>query len=58
MQKVSDNAYVLELPEYLQMSPTFNVADLREYYPPDEGFPLLLDSREFCSQDGSIDVGA
>lgn len=32
---INDNAYVGNLPLTLHISPTFNVIDLYEYYPPD-----------------------
>lgn len=35
IHKVNDNAYVVDLPQDLQISNTFNVTDLTEYYPPD-----------------------
>lgn len=35
--KIDPNAYVLELPCHLQISSTFNVKDLCEYFPPDAG---------------------
>lgn len=40
MKKVGDNAYTLDLPESLQVSPTFNIADFFEYHTPDDGIVL------------------
>lgn len=57
IHKAGDNAFVLELPDHLQVSPTFNISDLIEYFPPYEGFSLLTDSGEFCFQE-DIDAGA
>ena len=36
IRKISANAYVLDLPTGFHISPTFNVADLTPYKPPDE----------------------
>ena len=35
-RKINDNAYVLQIPDSWNISHTFNVADLFEYYPDDE----------------------
>lgn len=35
----------------ISMSSTFDIADLYEYYPPDEGATQLANSKEFVSQE-------
>jgi hypothetical protein len=52
IKKINDNAYVVDLPENLAISSTFNVANLFEYFPPEKS-----NSRTSCFQEGETDVG-
>lgn len=45
LQKINDNAYRVSLPAEMAISPTFNVADLFEYHPPDEASSSIINSR-------------
>jgi len=57
LQKINDNVYVVDLPADMTISPTFNVADLFEYRPPDECPSQLINSRARSFQAGETDVG-
>lgn len=53
--KINKNAYIIDLPEKFNMSPPFNVADLKKYCPPDQ--PELNQLRTTDLGEGSLDVG-
>ena len=36
VKKINNNSYIVDLPDDMAISPTFNVADVFEYHPPDE----------------------
>jgi len=57
LQKINDNAYVVDLLAVMAISLTFNVADIVEYHPPDESSSHLPNSRASSFQVGEIDVG-
>lgn len=45
----------MDPPEEFSMFPTFNVADLRKYYPPTQ--PDSIELRTIASEEGPSDVG-
>lgn len=57
LKKISNNAYVIDLPQEFQMSNIFNVTDLRKYHPPtdnDLNHSLLNVLEEEASDGGGI----
>ncbi|XP_004292437.1 PREDICTED: uncharacterized protein LOC101306407 [Fragaria vesca subsp. vesca] len=56
LKKVGSNAYTLELPANIGVSPTFNVSDLKAYHRENEC--TVIDSRASPSQPGEPDAGA
>jgi hypothetical protein len=36
IKKINENAYVVDLPDNLAISSTFNVANIFEYFPPED----------------------
>ncbi|KAF7151726.1 hypothetical protein RHSIM_Rhsim02G0024000 [Rhododendron simsii] len=56
LQKINDNAYVVDLPEDLAISKTFNIQDLFEYHSiPDVAIPIV-NSRASFFKEGETDV--
>ena len=51
LEKISDNAYKLELPADFGVSPTFNIADLKPYLGEEDALP----SRTTSFQEGKDD---
>jgi hypothetical protein len=39
LAKINDNAYKLELPPEFEVSPTFNISDLRPYFREEDEMP-------------------
>ena len=56
LRKINDNAYVVNLPAEMAISPPFNVADLYEYHPSDMASSHLTHSRSSSFHAGEIDV--
>ncbi|KAM1328423.1 hypothetical protein ACFX13_012750 [Malus domestica] len=56
IQKINDNAYVVDLPSFMGISPTFNVADLFEFHSNDESLYLDANSRTSSFHEGETDV--
>lgn len=49
-KKANDNAYIIYIPPNLNMSTTFNIADIYSYYPPNR-METLETELEACSFD-------
>lgn len=48
--KARDNAYIVELPDHLHISPTFNIVDIHIYFSPYAGVSYVEDSRKSSIQ--------
>nr|GEX49953.1 putative Ty3-gypsy-like retroelement Pol polyprotein [Tanacetum cinerariifolium] len=57
LKRINDNAYVVDLPEDMVISNTFNVLDLVDYYPLGELYYLNENSRSSTFQVGENDEG-
>lgn len=56
INKINNNSYIVDLPDDIAISPTFNVADAFLYHPPDEPSYLKPNSRLSSFQVGETDV--
>ncbi|GJR89365.1 putative retrotransposon polyprotein [Tanacetum coccineum] len=56
LQKINDNAYVIDLPEHLSISPTFNVAGMSTFNPDVPLYPLDDNLRTSFSQEEENDA--
>ena len=53
-KKLGDNAYIIDLPDHLKISKTFNVKDIFEYLPPD-AVTVVEENSESSSSEGRGD---
>ena len=58
LRRINNNAYVLKLPPDMQISSTFNVADLYKYFPPDAAPFFIENSGSNSSAVEDTDAGA
>ena len=54
-KKINDNTYIMDLPSYITMSKTFNVANLYSYHPTEQLYPDD-NSRENSFEEGGTDA--
>jgi hypothetical protein len=54
LEKINDNAYIIELPLEFGVSPTFNISDLRPYLGEKDEVPLRMMSIQEGEDDEDI----